>query len=275
MRVSDILNLTQYPLDNLDSEEGHQLIDNIKQNLAEDGSCTLEQFVTADALNIMAEQAKSIQHLAFPGPTSVSPYFFNYKLGQDLDVDDDHPVRRRGKRNLGQVATDLIPKDHLLSHLFNSTLMTDFLGRVFGVPIYQYRDKYQSLNISVMKQGGCQQWHFDSGHMVTTLLLQEPESGGVFEYAPKIRSKQDENFPEVKEVLDGTSNRVKQLHFKAGMLSVFQGHYSLHRVTEVSGQTTRLQGILAYTTDPNLKGNIESSILHYGPRVTDIESVGT
>ena len=33
-------------------------------------------------------------------------------------------------------------------------------------------DPYQSLNISVMDEGGCQQWHFDGGNMVTTLLLQ-------------------------------------------------------------------------------------------------------
>jgi hypothetical protein len=123
-----------------------------------------------------------------------------------------------------------------------------------------------------MNQGGCQQWHFDSGTMVTTLLLQEPEAGGIFEYAPAIRSEADENFDAVQAVLDGNSDRVRQNRLKAGTLSLFRGHYSLHRVTEVEGSRQRIQAILGYSTRPGLIGKKESSILHYGPRVAEIEA---
>lgn len=215
----------------------------------------------------MASQAASLNEKAYSGPTSVSPYFFNYDLGKGLDVDDQHPLKRKGKRNLRQVAGDLIPPNHFLSVLFYSELMTEFLGRVLGAKVYRNQDKYQSLNISLQDEGGCQQWHFDTGDMVTTLLLQAPESGGVFEYCPRIRSKEDENFDQVRKVLDGKSTRVKRLNLQAGMLSLFQGHYSIHRVTEVRGATRRIQAILGYTTKPDLVGSIKSSILHYGPRV--------
>ena len=215
----------------------------------------------------MASQAASLNEKAYSGPTSVSPYFFNYDLGKGLDVDDQHPLKRKGKRNLRQVAGDLIPPNHFLSVLFYSELMTEFLGRVLGAKVYRNQDKYQSLNISLQDEGGCQQWHFDTGDMVTTLLLQAPESGGVFEYCPRIRSKEDENFDQVQKVLDGKSTRVKRLNLQAGMLSLFQGHYSIHRVTEVRGATRRIQAILGYTTKPDLVGSIKSSILHYGPRV--------
>ncbi|MFB3058245.1 MAG: hypothetical protein ACE1ZB_00750, partial [Gammaproteobacteria bacterium] len=127
------------------------------------------------------------------------------------------------------------------------------------------------LNISVMNAGGCQQWHFDSGLMVTTLLLQAPESGGVFEYVPELRSDESENYEQVQQVLDGDSNRVKRLKLEAGTLSLFRGHYSMHRVTEVEGSRTRIQAILGFSTTPGLQGNLESSILHYGPRVARIE----
>ena len=66
---------------------------------------------------------------------------------------------------------------------------------------------------------------------------------------------------------DGKSTGVKQLKLEAGMLSLFQGHYSIHRVTEVRGVTQRIQAILGYTTKPALVGSIKSSILHYGSRV--------
>jgi len=220
----------------------------------------------------MASQAQSIAHLAYPGPTEVSPYFFNYRLGEGEVLASSHPLKRKGKRNLAQVAADLIPPDFLLSQLYHSKLMLDFLAAVTGQTIYRNQDPYQSLNISVMDQGGCQQWHFDSGNMVTTLLLQEPEAGGVFEYAPGIRSESDENFAAVQAVLDDRSERVLSNRLQAGTLSLFRGHYSLHRVTPVEGKRQRIQAILGYTTKPNLFGSKESSILHYGPRVAEIEA---
>ncbi len=273
MQIDDIFNLEKYPLNQLDSAEGKDFINSIRNSLDEDGSCTLEKFVTQDALQLMAEQAVELVDLAYAGPTSVSPYFFNYKIAEGMDVDEHHPTRRTGKRNLSQVASDLMPESHVLSILYRSPQMLEFLSWIRGIPIYCNQDKYQSLNISMMDRGGCQQWHFDTGRMVTTLLLQAPESGGEFEYAPNIRSDADENFDEVEKVLDGISDRVKRLKLQEGTLSLFQGHYSLHRVTEVQGARTRIQGILGYATQPDLVGNLESSILHYGPRVAELESV--
>ena len=269
---AQIINTALYPLDHLGSSDGQALLDQVRSRLQQNGSCTLPDFVAADVLQKMAAQASSIAHLAYPGPTEVSPYFFNYRLGEGETLADTHPLRRKGKRQLAQVATDLIPADFMLSQLHHSPLMLGFLSAVLEQPVYQSRDPYQSLNISVMDEGGCQQWHFDSGNMVTTLLLQEPEGGGVFEYAPSIRSDDDENFEAVQAVLDGKSDRVIQNPLRAGTLSLFRGHYSMHRVTEVIGKRQRLQAILGYSTNPAMYGKLESSILHYGPRVADVEA---
>ena len=267
-----IINTAALPVDNLSCADARTWIAQLRARLDQDGSCTLPNFVTEPTLTRMAQQALSIAHLAYPGPTEVSPYFFNYQLGSGDDLPATHPLRHKGKRNLSQVAADLIPAEFLLSQLYRSDSMLDFLAAVTGKPVYRNQDPYQSLNISVMKQGGCQQWHFDSGTMVTTLLLQEPEAGGIFEYAPAIRSEEDENFDAVQAVLDGNSDRVRQNRLQAGTLSLFRGHYSLHRVTEVEGSRQRVQAILGYSTRPGLFGKKESSILHYGPRVTEIEA---
>jgi hypothetical protein len=267
-----IIDTDLYPLEQLSSAAAHSWLSEIKAGLKRKGSCTLANFVTREALDLMAQQANSIAHLAYPGPTEVSPYFFNYRLGQDQDLPTTHTIRHKGKRNLAQVAADLIPADFLLSQLYHSDLMLDFLSAVTERPIYRNQDPYQSLNISVMNQGGCQQWHFDSGDMVITLLLQEPEGGGIFEYAPAIRAETDENFDAVQRVLDGCSEQVNQNRLQAGTLSLFRGHYSLHRVTPVEGERQRLQAILGYSTKPGLLGSKASSILHYGPRVAEIEN---
>lgn len=267
-----IINTGLYPLENLAKAESRRWIDGLRAELEISGSCLLHDFVNPEPLEQMAAEARRISHLAYPGPTEVSPYFFNYDLGAGQELPPTHPLRRKGKRRLAQVAADLIPADFLLSQLYRSDEMLAFLSAVCGQPVYRNRDPYQSLNISVMRKGGCQQWHFDSGTMVTTLLLQAPEAGGIFEYAPAIRSETDENFAAVQAVLDGRSDRVVQNRLRAGTLSLFRGHYSLHRVTEVSGRRERIQAILGYATRPDLYGSRESSILHYGPRVAAIEA---
>jgi hypothetical protein len=269
---TQIINRELYPVDRLDCAAAQTWLDEVRNDLETDGSCTLPDFVTAETLRTMAIEAQSIAHLAYPGPTSVSPYFFNYRLGEGEDLPQSHPLRRKGRRRLAQVAADLIPPDSTLYRLHRSQQMLDFLAAVIGQPVYRNLDPYQSLNLSVMDEGGCQQWHFDGGNLVTTLLLQEPEGGGVFEYAPAIRSETEENFDAVQAVLDGHSDRVLQNRLRAGTLSLFRGHYSLHRVTPVKGKRLRLQAILGYSTRPDMIGNRESSILHYGPRVAEIEA---
>ena len=269
--IYDLIDLDRYPLDDLAGTAGQKLIDQTRAALDQEGSCSMPGFVHQSTVAEMAAEASNLQHLAYPGPTEVTPYFFNYDLGKGADYSDDHPLKRKGKRNLSQVASDLIPDYHKISRLYHSPVLTDFLAAVLDQTVYRNQDKYQSLNISVMNAGGCQQWHFDSGLMVTTLLLQAPESGGVFEYVPELRSDESENYEQVQQVLDGDSNRVKRLKLEAGTLSLFRGHYSMHRVTEVEGSRTRIQAILGFSTTPGLQGNLESSILHYGPRVARIE----
>ena len=264
--IHRLINLERYPLGELENRAS-ELVSFVCRELKQDGACTLPDFVRAEALACMVQQAESLAHLAYPGPKEATPYFFNYDLGGDERVPDDHPLRRTTRRNLAQVAGDLIPREHLLSHLYHSPLMLRFLSCVLARPVFRNADPYQGLNISVMKEGGCQQWHFDAGHMVTTLLLQAPQGGGIFEYVPGIRSEHNENFDEVKKVLDGDCKSIRQLELSAGTLTLFQGHYSLHRVTVVNGQRKRLQAILGYTTKPGFKGSLKSSILHYGTRV--------
>jgi len=80
-----------------------------------------------------------------------------------------------------------------------------------------------------------------------------------------------ETYDQVRQVLDGDLARVRQIKLEAGSFSLFRGHYSMHRVTAVQGGRTRIQAILGFSTNPDLHGSLESSILHYGPRVAHIE----
>jgi hypothetical protein len=93
---------------------------------------------------------------------------------------------------LRQVATDLIPPDAAIKQLYQWDGLTKFIAAATGAQtLYRSADRFQALNISVMDEGGRQQWHCDTNEVAITLLLQAPEAGGEFEYVPLIRSPEN------------------------------------------------------------------------------------
>lgn len=265
-KPENLVDLERYSLSRPGTPSYEDLVEKVRASLSEEGLASLPGFLRPDAVELMAFEAEALAPLAYPGPTEATPYFFNYDVGGDVEA--DHPTRRRGRRALSQVAYDLIPTESALHRLYHWPLLPAFLAHVFGHEmLYRTADAYQSLNISVMDEGGCQQWHFDRSHFVTTLLLQAPESGGEFEYVPNLREDANEHFERVKAVLDGAVGGLRRIAIEPGTLNLFKGHYSMHRVTEVRGSRRHLQTILAYSPEPNVQGSLKSSILHYGPRV--------
>jgi hypothetical protein len=262
------VDLERYPLTALETERGQALIERIRAEMAAHCICPLAGFLTRAALDRMVTEAKALEPLGYQGPTEASPYFFNYQMDQLEALPPDHPRRRKTPRNMRQIASDLIPGSTAIRQLYEWDGLTRFLAAAVGVEhLYRSADPYQALNISVMDEGGCQQWHFDTNEVNITLLLQTPEAGGEFEYVPLIRSPENEKFDEVKRVLDGDRSRVIQLSQESGMLVLFMGNRSIHRVAPVRGTRRRFQSILSHNTRPGVVGSLQSSILHYGPRV--------
>ncbi len=273
MNVSpgSLIDVSRYSLTALDSDAGRELIARMRTELDRDGACCLRHFLTDDAVERLADEAGSLAPLAYPGPTQASPYFFNYRSDEAAKLPEDHPLRMSSPRRLSQIACDLIPGDSLLKALYEWEGLASFLAAAMNVErLYRNADRYQALNISVMKPGGCQQWHFDTSKCVITLLLQAPEGGGGFEYVPGIRNEDSENYDAVRDIMQGDRTAVRTVELEAGTLMLFRGHYSLHRVTEVTGKRDRLQSILGFNPKPGIQGTMASNILHYGPRVAEL-----
>jgi hypothetical protein len=262
------VDLDRYPITNLDSHRCRQLIDYVRHCMADRCICPLPEFLLPNSVHHMVAEAEELEPLAYRGPTEVSPYFFDYRMAERETLPPDHPRRSKTPRNMRQIAYDLIPSSTAIWQLYNWDALPAFLAAAIGVErLYRSADPYQALNISVMDEGGCQQWHFDTNEVNITLLLQKSEAGGEFEYVPLIRSADNENYAAVKRVLDGDRNGVVQLIQEPGMLVLFKGHCSLHRVAPVRGKRRRFQTILGHNTRPGVIGSQESNILHYGPRV--------
>ncbi len=264
---ADLIDLDRYPILEPDSAAGQKLVAEIKARMAETVLCALPGFLKASVMPRLAAESEALAPLAYRGPHEATPYFYNY--GTDLaSLPEDHPKRRKSPRRLSQVAYDLVPEAALIRRLYEWEPLAEFLARCLGVPkLWRCADRFQGLNLSVMEEGGCQQWHFDTNESNITLMMQAAEAGGEFEYVPMIRSKDAENFGAVKAVLDGDHSRVVRLAQEPGMLVLFRGHHSLHRVAPCRGKRRRLQSILAYNARPGVMGSHASNLLHYGPRV--------
>ena len=116
--IYNFIDLDRYPINDLAGVEGQRLVEEPRTALDQDGSCAMPGFVHQPAVAEMVAEASTLLNLAYQGPTEVTPYFFNYDLGKGIKIADDHPLKRKGKRNLSQVASDLIPDHHKLSRLY-------------------------------------------------------------------------------------------------------------------------------------------------------------
>ena len=98
-----------------------------------------------------------------------------------------------------------------------------------------------------------------------TVLVEEAESGGLFEYVHNIRSEGDEGFDHIKEVLDGGRRGVHTIDLRPGDMQIFRGRYSLHSVSRVPTESKpRHAAIFAYTEKPGVIGRLERTEQLFG-----------
>ena len=115
-----------------------------------------------------------------------------------------------------------------------------------------------------MKEGHYFPWHFDGNKFTVSILIQEAEEGGLFEFVPDIRKPGDENLNSVNSILKGSRDRVKSLKLKPEDMQVFRGRYSLHRVTRVQGKINRIIALSSFTNHPAMINRPEHYIHVYG-----------
>ena len=140
-----------------------------------------------------------------------------------------------------------------------------FLALVMGKPrLYEMADPLARVNVMAYRAGEALNWHFDRAEFTTTLLLQEPESGGAFQYRSNLRSDSDPNYEGVARLLDGKDPDVKTLPLLPGTLNVFKGKNTAHRVTPIRGERARIITVFSYFERPGVLFSDEERIGFYG-----------
>ena len=114
-------------------------------------------------------------------------------------------------------------------------------------------DSLSSININYYETGQQLGWHFDNASFAVTLMIQSPRTGGRFEYVQGSRDseKGDPGYETVQKVLEGTTSP-KILEAEDGDLVLFRGRDTLHRVSPVEEELSRVLVTLNFNTEPGI-----------------------
>jgi hypothetical protein len=168
------------------------------------------------------------------------------------------------------VARDEIPEHFMIQRLYVSEMFQRFLAECLGRrQVHPYADPLAGLVVNIIPPGREHPWHFDTNEFAVSMVTQAPEDGGVFEYAPNIRTPQSENFPAVAAVLRGDGgDLIRALPLRPGDLQIFLGRYSIHRVSAIRGRRARYSAIFSYSGRPGVIGNPERTRQLFGRTTT-------
>jgi hypothetical protein len=250
---SEIVDLDRYPITDPDSPGAAAAVAAGRAALAKDGLALLPGFIQTEALKAMAAEAERLVPQAFRRDEWYGLYQYDLDERAVAGFDAGDPRRRKFRTRMGGIGYDLLPQASPTRVLYEWPALTRFVAALTGEPeLYTCADPLASCVISVLEPGGMHAWHYDQNDFVVSLLLQAAERGGAFEYAPHIRTDEDENFEGVRRMLDGDPALRKTGAIEPGCLALFRGRRSLHHVTEVEGARPRLIALFSYDRKPGM-----------------------
>ena len=258
---AELVDLKRYPILDLSSDAARALARNCRAQLDQTGACELPGFLKPEAVAVLVREADELSSVAFHSVARGTPYLER----PDPALPEDHPRRILDDTSVGVVAYDQFPPDSAMRRLFEWDVLMEFIAAALGKEkLYRYADPFGALNLAVMGDGERLHWHYDMTDFVTSIALRAADHGGDFEYVPLIRSATDENYPRVQRLLLGSKDGVVRVPMHSGTLLLFEGRNSIHRVTPISGKTTRLVALLAYDTKPGTRSSKLLQMSRYG-----------
>lgn len=256
-----LVDLEAYPILDLANPKTKEVISKAKYQLDKVGAAEMPGFLTHEGIERLVKESVQLENAAYWNALTGNAYLDE----PENSLPENHVRRWRESTSLGAVGYDQFPEHFLLRKIYEWECFINFIGEVLSLPkLYRYADPMGALNLSVMKQRDYLRWHFDQSDFVTSLSVRNSEKGGDFEYAPRIRGPQNENYDEVGKLLKGDRSRVVTIPNHPGTLLVFQGRYSIHRVTEIQGKTSRLIGLFGYADKPGVMSSDYLRKIRYG-----------
>lgn len=265
-----LIDTTAYPIAARGDGRLEEVMASARAQLRESGCAILPGFIKQSALQVLRDEVRTLSAHAYFSRAQATVY----GREPDMEFPAGHPRSRILQRHNGFVAGDVITGDTSLRSLYHSEDLKALLAGCLGVPrVYEFADPLAQLVINVVKPEEHHAWHFDSNEFVVTIMTQQADAGGEFEYVPNIRSAGNENYEAVQSVLDGSRSGVRILELHPGDMQLFLGRYSMHRVRQAKGCSDRHTVVLSYTKEPGILGKAAKTATIYGRKLSVHDSV--
>ena len=243
MNPENIVNLAQHPIQDV------QYTQSCKAQIDSTGALVMENFLSADTVKSLQDEARKVRPLAFFCHQNHNAYL----LDSDASFPEEHIRNLEQQSDKGCVPHDQIPDNSPLRTLYEWQEFRVFLESVLDVPVFPYADTLSSININYYERGQQLGWHYDNASFAITLMVQAPEEGGEFEYLEKVRNREagEQGYADTEAVIKG-SLQPKTLAMGDGALVLFRGRNSLHRVAPVVSDHARILVTLNFNTEPGV-----------------------
>ena len=260
--VDDLVDTERYALGGRDLPPGDarhaaywQAVETARLGLRSDGCALLKEFVTSAAVRLLNDEITAAKPRTHFSSQVINPYFHTEV---NPEFSDDHAVNTFTERSSGFIPGDAWPAVCAMDTLFRAPAVCRLLADCLEIDeLHCYDDPLAGLTANILDPGQQFPWHFDTNDFAVTVLVQPADEGGLFEYAPAVRSADDEGFEAVENLLRGGREGVHTLDLQPGDLQIFRGRYSLHRVTRVAAASQpRHAAIFAYTHQPGVIGRV-------------------
>ena len=237
-----IVNTALYPLS--DPARRAEIVATAARQLAENGAAAFPNFVAPATLAAMVGEAADKFASAHRRDQMLG---FNPQ-GPLAAIADEALKTRAAPYSMWILGSDLLDQGGAVQSFYRSPELMELVQEALGIAeLHVTADPLINVNLTYMGEGDQHGWHFDDNDFVVSLLLQAPDVGGAFEYAPDADTA---SIADVHAILDGGSAATRLQKVEPGTLLLFRGRRALHRVTQVGGPNHRIIALLSYHTQP-------------------------
>ena len=266
--LNNLIDLDAYPFDQPGSETYQTVVRQAQAGLRSVGCAVVRDLVRNDAVARINNEIVDRKHTTHFSVEVMNPYFHTT---HNPDFPEHHPVNTFLERSSGFIPGDSWNSTMAIDALFRAPELAQFLADCLEIEaLHCYADPLAGLTANILDPGQQFTWHFDTNDFAVTVLVQDADSGGEFQYCPAIRTATNENFEAIQAVLDGgetigDQEGVHTLELRPGDLQIFRGRHSLHRVKRVAADSQpRHAAIFAYTEQPGVIGRVERTMQLFG-----------
>ncbi len=261
--LSTLIDLDRYPIDRPASAEYRSVVEHARSALRATGCAIVRDLVRPSALEQLGSEIWDRKHTTHFSTQVINPYFHFH---HNEEWPDRHPMNTFLERSSGFIPGDSWENTTAMRVMFEHDDLARFLADCLEVSeLHPYADPLAGLTANILDPGQQFTWHFDTNEFAVTVLVEETDDGGLFEYVPNIRSDGDEGFDHIQHILEGGRRGVHTLDLRRGDLQIFRGRYSLHGVSRVAADSRpRHAAIFAYTRHPGVIGRLERTEQLFG-----------